>query len=238
MKIQSVFVLLLFCALSVPLSAQGFRFGLKGGAGISNLQFGGYPADPSEQPRYAGLEFNRSGNYFPSIWLGVVTEYDFTPNILLSAGGQLTPRFAQTKKQLPDYENQLNLNIYYFQVPLTLHYHTRKWFFGAGAYGGICLAGRYKLTETFDKNNMPNTFETGNSITFGSDAQTSNLRRLDFGLHGEIGYVFKTLRLSLIYDHGLANNVPTGIDANQNQLDGDLKQRALYAMVTYYWLAK
>lgn len=232
---------LLFAALLPPVTAQGFRFGLKGGAGVSNLQFGGFTADPSDQPKYAGLQYNRSGNYFPSIWLGAVAEYDLTTSLLASAGVQLTPRFAKSEKKdlLPDYENEVSLNLYYLQVPLVLHYHTRKFFFGAGVYGGLCFAGKYKWKETYYDLGIAYPSETDNPVEFGSDTKSDNLKRLDFGLHGEIGYVFKTLRLSLVYDHGLLNNVPNGdYDSYKIFLNGELKQRALYAMVTYYWLAK
>jgi hypothetical protein len=75
-------------------------------------------------------------------------------------------------------------------------------------------------------------------VTFGNDQNSANFRRFDYGARAEAGFGLKTVRLTLAYDYGLANNLPGGANANGAPFDGKLRHQAIYAMLTYFWGTK
>ncbi|MBL7827171.1 MAG: outer membrane beta-barrel protein [Saprospiraceae bacterium] len=235
--------ILTICALLVyanHLNAQFFRFGIKAGVGISNLHFSSFDAIPDDQVPYAGLAYNRTPAFRPSLLLGAVMEFDLTKEFVFSTGIQLTPRYSNTVlNYLPKSENEVRVRLNYLQIPVTCYYRKRQMFFGLGGYWGACLWGNWETEERYYDNNIVfNTVTTDGQVVFGTNPEQQNLKRMDYGFRGEIGYALKTFRLSIAYDHGLFNMAPTGVNANMFEYDGNLKQQALFLTLTYYRLAK
>lgn len=220
--------------------AQSLRFGLKAGAGMSNLDFSTPAPDSFDQTSYATVWYERKAAYKPSILLGGVLEYDLTKDFLLSTGINLNAKFSHVVfSPNSAYKSDYRLRLVYAQVPVNVHYRRGKLFLGAGGYVGFCALGSWKRKETFfDPNGAPHAENTSDNIVFGSDPEQANLKRLDAGVRVEIGYGFKTVRLSLAFDQGLLNNAPTGVSVSGFAYEGKLRHQAVYAMLTYYWLAK
>jgi hypothetical protein len=236
--IKNISTALIFLGFLNTGSAQALRFGLKAGAGLSNLDFSS-PINPDypDQVYYAEIWYERKAVFRPAFLVGGVLEYDLTKDFLLSAGLNLNTKFSRVQENsMADFTRDFKLNLLYVQLPVNIHYRLSRFFIGAGGYVGLCAAGKWKLKETFITPN--GTFETADDqkIAFGNNSVNANLKRLDAGIRGELGYGFKTVRLSLAYDHGLTNNLPTLNDGMT--YDGKLRHRAVYATVTYYWLAK
>jgi Outer membrane protein beta-barrel domain len=235
MKKQLLFSLIL-CTFCASLSAQALRFGLKAGAGVSNLRFSGLNPDNTDEAYVAEIVYERKAAFRPTYLLGGVMEYDLTKDWLLSTGLNLTTKFSKIENS-PEkgYSSDFRLRLTYLQVPLNIHYRRAKFFIGAGGYLGICPLGKWNFKRTFEAPNYdPMVIDEGEAITFGNDPEYHNLKRFDFGVRGELGYGFKTMRLSLAYDHGLANNLPTLYNIRMEKM----RHQAIYATVTYYWLAK
>lgn len=223
-------------------SAQTLRFGLKAGAGFFNLHF----SEPnstldSGTVNFARIWYERKNTFRPTLVVGGIAEYDFTEKFMLSAGLNLTPKY--TKVRVIDeqfFKTDFNLNLLYLQVPATVYYTHRQFFLGVGGYLGLTIAGKWKNTFTTINDSTGEEEVTSEKIkvTFGDDQNSANFRRFDYGARAEAGFGLKTVRLTLAYDFGLANNLPAGTNANGAPFDGSLRHQAIYAMLTYFWGTK
>lgn len=236
--IKHISITLIFLGILNTGSAQALRFGLKAGAGLSNLDFSA-PINPDypDQVYYAEIWYERKAVFRPAFLVGGVLEYDLTKDFLMSAGLNLTSKFSHVRENsMANFTRDFKLNLLYVQLPVNIHYRISRFFIGAGGYVGLCAAGKWKLKETFISPNGTGEVFNSQGIALGNDSEFANLKPLDVGVRGELGYGFKTVRLSLAYDHGLTNNLPTLQDGMT--YDGKLRHRAVYATVTYYWLVK
>ena len=106
-------------------------------------------------------------------------------------------------------------NPYYIEVPVNLvvklpFNSESNFFFGAGPYGAIGIAGKAKT----EKRVLTFTTETENNIEFSNDDPSTFgeeegtglgvLKRFDYGLNGVVGVEGKNLVLSAGYGLGLA----------------------------------
>ncbi|GEM_PF-1237209 len=229
------------CAIS---NAQSLRFGIKAGAGVAKFDY--EPEAPIDSldffENYYGPRFDANSSYKLSYALAGVLEYDLSKAFVLSSGIQANLKFSNFKVQsgYAKDENKYRFNVLYLQLPVTVHYRTGKLFLGAGGYAGCAISGKYKNEVQNDK---PEYRDFDGSLKFGNDPEESNLQRFDYGVRGEVGYGFKRLRLSLTFDQGIAklkasNGDPISQINYSPYEKGTLRNQAIYATATYYWLAK
>ncbi len=223
-------------------SAQSLRFGLKAGAGLFNLHF----AEPSTTldsgtVNFARIWYERKNTFRPTLVLGGIVEYDFTEKFMLSAGLNLTPKYTNVRVIDDDfYKSDFSLSLLYLQVPATVYYTYRRFYFGVGGYLGLTTSGKWKNKFTTINDSTGEEVVTTEKfkVLFGNDQSSANFRRFDYGARAEAGFGLKTVRLTLAYDFGLANNLPAGTNANGAPFDGKLRHQAIYAMLTYFWGTK
>jgi len=221
-------------------NAQNLRFGVKAGAGVANLDYEPESsADTFDFDFYRGLFYNKGSNFRPTFLLGGVLEYDLSKDFFLSGGVQITGKFAHVEADDPRWStNDFRLRAFYMQIPMNVHYRAGKFFLGAGGYAGIGIGGKWKNTNVYEDPDGDITKNSSDKIKFGNDDFESNLKRFDAGLRAEIGFGIKRIRLSLAYDHGLANNLSKFKDGKQVISVSKLRHQAITVTAAYYWLAK
>jgi len=223
-------------------TAQRLRVGIKAGAGVAKFDY--EPESPVSSSDFfqvfEGPRNSASGKYRPTYMLSGLLEYDLPQAFFLSSGIQASMKYAHftspsgVAKEMEI--NEYRFNTLYLQIPITVHYRLGKFFFGAGGYSGWAIAGTWD-NKTFNDNRALQV--TNGNIKFGNDEQVSNLQRFDFGARGELGYGFKQIRLSLTFDQGIANLKANNAKPNSGPIEkGTLRNQAIYATATYYWLAK
>lgn len=245
---KKLFCLFLSTALWLSFStityAQSLRFGIKAGAGVAKFNYESDTAPDSLDffGFYRGPRNTDNATFKPSYAVGGVVEYDVSKLLFLSSGLQANLKFSQFKVQsgYARDENRYRFNVLYLQLPVMVHLRTGKFFLGAGGYGAWGVSGKWKN----DVQNDDSVFQNiSGKLNFGKDSSTSNLQRFDYGLRGEIGFGIKRLRLSLTFDQGLAklkasNSEPLPQTNFYPIEKGTLRNQAIYATATYYWLAK
>jgi Outer membrane protein beta-barrel domain len=214
-------------------AAQALRLGLKAGAGFSTYHFDATNPDFGDLGFYGDLYFELKPVTRPIGTVAGILEYDMTKDIMLSAALQFSPRFLSASEGNEKFKRDFQMSMWYAHVPLLVHYRKRSFFIGAGGYAGLALSGKWKLTETFASPNGTSQESNSDVLDFGNELFVDDLRRPDFGLKAEIGYGFKTVRLSVAYEYGLTNYLPEG-----KTQDSHLGQQTLQATVAYYWLLK
>jgi hypothetical protein len=229
-----------FLLLSVSASAQTVRFGVKAGAGIAQMSYTPTPPpDTFQYDYYTGFLYDRQAGHKPTFTAGGLAEYDLAKNWLLSGGLQACLKFYEANDDRDYPKDRFRMNVVYLQVPLMAHFRTGKWFVGIGGYAGAGLSGRWNRSLTFYNDKTGEEVESiSDAIKFGTDFGESNWRRFDGGARGEVGFGLKKMRLSVAYEHGFANSLNSGTNANQQFFDSKLRHRAVTAAVAYYWLAK
>lgn len=98
--------------------------------------------------------------------------------------------------------------LYYVDIPIYIKYRYRfrnrnKAYIGVGPYVGAGLFGNSNIEFAYGDGEASNNSE---KIKWGSDEMEDDLKRLDYGVSGKVGYLFDGgLNLSLSYDYGLPN---------------------------------
>lgn len=240
MKNSALFFVCSFLLLSEFAAAQTIRLGVRAGGGMAQMAY--TPMSPPDTLRYdyyAGFLYDRQAGYKSTFTAGGVAEYDLSKNWLLSGGLQACLKFYEANDNRDYPKDRFRLNVVYFQMPLMAHFRAGKWFVGVGGYAGAGLGGRWKRDIIFYNDKTGEEVESAsNNIKFGADFDDDNMRRFDGGVRGEVGFGLKKMRLSVAYEHGLANSLNSGTNANQQFFDSALRHRALTLFVTYYWLAQ
>ncbi len=120
-------------------------------------------------------------------------------------------------------------NPYYIEVPLNLVIKlplaskSSSFFFGAGPYAAIGVAGKNKTSGKL----YGVAFNSSNNIDFSNDDPTTFneqegagfgiMRRFDFGLNGTAGLELNSLLLSVNYGYGLTKI--NSVEANDNDIN-------------------
>lgn len=132
-----------------------------------------------------------------------------TPKFSYGAGVELgvnmSPKFAFLVKPMAMFRGYKDavykVSVLYLDVPVGFEYTRRStskvnWLLGAGVYGGMALAGNYKSGD--NKTNFK----------FGESA-TDNRSRLDYGIHGVLGWLgYSGIKWALQFQAGLKNVIP------------------------------
>lgn len=239
--LSTLLVVALSIACTVVSTAQNFRFGIKAGAGLANLDYAPLAAsDMAPFDYYNGLWYDREKSSFgPAFLLGETIEYDLSKDVFLASGIQLTSRYAHVNVDEPTSNtNDFRLNLLHLQLPLKLHYRAGKLFLGAGGYASLGAGGKWKNTNTLISPNGTVTTETSGPVKFGKKLNESNMKRFDAGVGLELGYGFKTIRLNLSYEGGFVNNLSSGIGPKEEKVNSRLYHQVIYLTATYYWIKK
>ena len=140
---------------------------------------------------------------------------------LASRGYRLVPEEGQ--QDFEDYALRLS----YLQLPAYGQFRAGGFYLNLGVYAGMGLTG--STAVTFANEEETNRLQWGN--TFDED-----LRRFDFGALIEAGASYRNIRLSIGYQHGLVNLIPSDW---QEELPGtSLQNRAYYLSVGYIFSAR
>lgn len=186
---------------SVPVAAQGVRYGLTGGMNVSNYAIESDASPFSSDSRIGFRAGFRMEIGAPFIYDG----FFFMGEVLLSSKG--------SKLSTTSNEESVSTTSrpYYLEIPLHVGYHyafnnSRFGIFGSfGPYFGVGLFGTNKVT-TNDVSSKPDTFSS------------DGLKRFDFGLGLRAGVsMFEHYRIYLGYDWGLVNIAQTSGDKVNNR---------------------
>jgi hypothetical protein len=191
-KIMKLITLVVVLTISAASFAQ--TFGVKAGLNLSNMLMKdndvNYSKDLTMNPGFhvgATAEFPISGMF------------SFEPGLLLSTKGY------KYDEKGSGYEYKETLNLLYIDIPLTAkatcNVGSVKIYGVLGPYLGLGLSGKYKFTDNEDGDITKGTDE----VKWGSDADTDDLRRLDFGLVAGAGVEINSIQIGVSYELGLAN---------------------------------
>lgn len=230
--------LLTICLIIATITAFGqssqestVAFGIKGGVNFASLL-------QTEQ----GSASSISSGSLTSFHAGIFADFK------LGDSFSVQPSLLYTEKGATDKENvssvgfsessNVKLTINYLQLPIYALYHkhvgNNDFFIGAGPFIAYGLSGKEKgsATETSEEPVPPNeqmtvtrTSAIDDKVNFG-DSDTSDVKRVDYGVSAMIGFKFNNgFLISAYYDLGLANIAPTS--------DADIKTRVFGVSVGY-----
>lgn len=164
--------------------------------------------------------------------IGVNVNYKIIGNIQIQSGFYVSKKGLKLHKGPLDQEGVISTvrteqwqstTGTYIQVPLNLGYEvfvTKKVAFNinAGVYGAYGYKGKgteRSVTTTFNGNETPVT-EFYGPVEFES-FEPLRWRRFDYGLNGNIGFVYDIYTFNVNYEHGLYNVLNLGNAANIGQ---------------------
>ena len=200
MRIFSVFITVLLMSFSVQ--AQSNQ--IKAGVNLANVSV----------TNDGNVD---DANMLTSFHVGILSNVHIASILHLQPGIFFTGKGSKIEIGRPDenfYAKQTT-NPFYIEVPVNLviklpFNEESHFFFGAGPYGAIGIAGKAKT----DKKVLGFESHTENSIQFSNDDPTTFgeeegtglgvLKRFDYGLNGILGVEGKNIVLSAGYGLGLA----------------------------------
>jgi len=133
-----------------------------------------------------------------------ITEiFSFETGLLFSTKGY-KDEYKVEEHEIIDYKNKLNL--YYLDIPATAKAsfnvgEEAKLYGLLGPYLGIGLSGKMKIESTVRGNKTT----TEEDIKWGTDSQSDDFKRVDFGLIGGVGVEFYSVFIEASYGYGLIN---------------------------------
>jgi len=186
-------------------SAQGIKFGVKGGLNISNFARSGNPDfDIKGSNTLVGIQ----GGLFADLDLG---------RISIQSAIMYTGKGGGTYMDYVDDDIRDIIygkaSIYYLQVPVNLIYHVPitkgKLFVGAGPFISRAINGRFNAYDKPTNANVAAYYRDryASGIEFDSD-KINGFKPFDYGINGLIGIQLNKVLLNLNYDLGLANINP------------------------------
>lgn len=187
------FMKLLILALSLTMASQSFAqtFGVKAGLNLSKVQIHG------ATKKYIKIS--------PGFNLGATAEFPITGIFSFETGLFLTTKGYKMKVETPDEHGTGKVNLYYLEIPLTgkalFDIGSINIYGTFGPYIGMGITGKVKTESTY----LGVTEKTNDNIKWGTDKETDQLKRLDYGLVIGTGVEFKSFQIGLSYDLGLAN---------------------------------
>jgi hypothetical protein len=171
-----------------------------------------------------------------SFHVGVIGDFHLGSIVYLQPGIMYTGKGTKTQSGDPSSANysKATTNPSYIEVPVNLVFKTpaiksTRFFFGAGPYLGVGVAGKIKnegkvLGISYDNerdiefsNDDPTTLEYEEGAGFGI------IKRFDYGLNGTAGIEGKNMTFSANYGLGLAK-LQSGSNSNE---DNNNKHRVL-----------
>ncbi|MCK5368781.1 MAG: PorT family protein [Cyclobacteriaceae bacterium] len=189
-KYSLIVFISLFCLQS---SAQ--TFGIKGGFNLANF------LEKDDDETYSN-DFKMN----PGFHIGATVDIPFGDIFSLESGLLLTTKGTKLEEESVGYEVKTKVNLYYLDVPITLKASHElgdgiKVFGEVGPYIGFGLSGKVKITTKYQGDEGTEEKD----LTWGSDEENDDLKRLDAGLTFGGGVEINAIQIGISYDLGLAN---------------------------------
>jgi hypothetical protein len=184
---------LCFIVAILALSAKSFSqtFGVKAGLNLSNIVM------KDNTDRYDD-DFNMK----PGFHLGGTVEFPINKTFTFEPGLLLSTKGVKETYSESGYDYSNTLNLYYLDIPLTgkayFNVGSIKIYGAFGPYLAIGLSGKSKTQET-------GFSDQTHTISWGSDSENDDLKRLDLGLIFGAGVEISSFEIGLAYNLGLKN---------------------------------
>ncbi len=194
--------LLLFTLLLLSadfLTAQNeFRVGIRGGLNLNNVTLTGPGAEYFNSIKQSDNGFH----------LGLAAEIPILGPFAIRTGiDAVSKGFKLEQTELGITYTGTSRPVY-LQVPVVLAYNGRLFYFGAGPYFGLGVAGKYKTSyKNAPSNPLPVDLGEEGDLEFGSSVQ-DDYSASDFGFVAEAGIKISILRIGLSYAAGLKDVLP------------------------------
>lgn len=185
----------LFVLLLVVISAQTYaqKFGIQGGLNLSNQVW------KDDDDTYSD-EFKM----LPGFNAGITLEMGFSDLIGLEVGLIADTKGFKIKEEVLGSEVTMKASLLYLDVPVLIKvgpsFGPAKIFAAAGPYVGFGLTGKMKMEAEGE--------DETEDISWGSDEEEDDFKRLDFGAKFGIGAEVMDFTLGAYYSLGLANLSP------------------------------
>ena len=180
------------------------EFGIKAGFNSSNMHVVDDGSIVSE-------DFNMRTGFH----IGATVEFPLTEMFSLETGLLISTKGVISKELLTEedmgfnFEYKVNLSPLYLDIPVTAK---ASFDIGGGAkiygvfgpYAAIGLSGKIKQEESINGATTSEEID----IEWGSDIESSNFKRMDFGLIMGAGVELNSIQIGLNYSLGLANISP------------------------------
>jgi len=189
------------------------EFGIKAGFNSSNMHV-------VEDGSIISEDFNMRTGFH----IGATAEFPLTEIFSLETGLLISTKGVIYKQLLTeedmDFEYKFNLSPLYLDIPVTAK---ASFDIGGGAkiygvfgpYAAIGLSGKIKQEESINGATTSEEID----IEWGSDIESSNFKRMDFGLIMGAGVELNSIQIGLNYSLGLANISPqTNVKVNNRVL--------------------
>ena len=186
---SKILMFLLISLLSIKANAQ--TFGVKGGLNLSNM------LEKDDDDTYSDdYKMNPGFHIAGTVDIPISTVLSFESGLLFTTKGF----------RIEEDSIKVKTNLYYIDIPLTVKASLPlseglKIFGAVGPYVGIGLSG--KVIATVEYQGDEETDEE--AVKWGSDEDSDDLKRLDYGLTFGGGVEINALMLGISYDLGLAN---------------------------------
>jgi hypothetical protein len=192
-------LLILVAVFSITKESFAQSFGVKAGLNLSNLIV------KDENDTYSD-EYKMN----PGFHAGVTAEFPINELISFETGLQISTKGYKTgiKETYSEvtYEVNQKFNLIYLEIPLTamasFNVGGTKIYGVFGPYIGMGISGKVKSEIKVTGMDTETDTET---INWGTDADSDDLKRLDYGLTAGAGVNINSIRFGLIFSFGLAN---------------------------------
>ena len=216
-----VIILLLFS--STGIYAQSLS--IIGGGNYTEVDYKQGNVGSAAEDTYTGKFGFHAGAY-----LNYVLSKDKSNELVVETGLLFDTKGAKQEVAVSTLSVENNINLYYADIPLYLKYRYRfrslnKVYIGVGPFVGVGLFGNRTTTQTIDGAST----EEKNKIRWGSDETQHDMKRLDYGLTGRLGFLSPGgLDISVSYDYGLPNIASMGDNI-------EMKSRVMRLSVGYHF---
>jgi hypothetical protein len=216
---MNTYIKLSIVVLLIAIGTESFTqtFGIKAGLNLSNMIM------KDDEETYSEEFKMKPGFHFgPTIEIPISKLFSVESGLMLSTKGyKESEKITIGTSIMREWESKLNL--FYIDLPITakatFDVDGAKIFVAFGPYVGMGLCGKYKYTDysyyvegdVYDEN-----------ISFGSNEEEDDLKRLDYGLTAEAGFKLKSIQIGISYRLGLANlsNDTEDLDQINNRVLG------------------
>lgn len=214
-------ILLLFC--SGTIFAQSLS--IVGGGNYTEVDYKQGDVGSAAEDTY-----NSKFGFHVGAYLDYVLSKDKSNELVVETGLLLDTKGAKQEVSVSSLSVENNINLYYADIPFYLKYRYRfrslnKVYIGVGPFVGVGLFGNRTTTQTIDGVST----EEKDKIRWGSDETQHDMRRLDYGLTGRIGFLsVGGLDISASYDYGIPNIASMGDNI-------EMKSRVMRLSVGYHF---
>jgi len=184
-------LLIIVFALGMASTSFAQTFALRGGLNLANMKL---EAEGEESP---------DTEMSPGFHVGGIVEIPLSEVFAIETGLLLSTKGLKQEETDPNFgTSKFVITTYNLDIPITAKAYVNagseiKIYFNLGTYLGYGLSGKFKeeYNGTTDEDD----------IEMGSDPETDDMKRFDFGLLGGAGIEFKSFQLGAAYSLGLAD---------------------------------